>query len=425
LHFTDLMNPFPFRCRALLILLSSGLFVLAAAPLCGASRESAPPPELADQPRSVVLPPGGVSVPMRLVNGKPVVEVRLDGRGPFPFFLDTGAGATVIDAVFAAELALPGAGTTKIGDPTDPEGITAAKHRVDLLEIGGARFESFFAVAFDRSGLYAEGAPRGVLGMPLFRDCLLTLDYPGGTVRLVDDRLPASNGREILDYRPSETDLFGLQVRVAGTEYWMTVDSGSPGSFSFPDAFRATLPLVAPARELGRGRTVGGEAIVYGAELDGAVELGAIRLERPQVRFFGRLTHGNLGSGFLARYAVSIDQRTRRMRFVPGAPAPTLSAAGPLARYVGSYGERKISLENGRLFLQRVTGPQGEGPRIELTEVTAHHFALAGQTEPRLEFVVTPEGAVIALRIQTREGGWENAPRDPLEMDKRLPGGSR
>lgn len=399
--------------------------------------------DLTDQPRRVALPPAGTAVPMRLVSGKPVVDVRIDGRGPFPFFLDTGAGATVLDSAFAAELALPAIGPTQIGDPSAPEGIAAVQHRVDRLEIGDARFESFFAVAFDRSGLYRgglspESSPRGVLGMPLFRDCLLTLDYPAGRVRLSAGELPPADGREIVDYRPTESDLFGVPLRVAGLEQLMTLDSGSPGTISFPDSYRTTLPLVAPAREIGRGRTVGGEAIVYSAQLDGDVVLGGsaaargdggIRLERPEVRFFGRLTHGNLGSGFLARYAVTIDQRTRRLRLVPGVAAAGVdvrvgersgaggltSAAGPpadsLARFAGTYGERRITLEEGRLVLQRLSGPQGAGPKIPLTAAGENRFALEGQSEPRLEFVVAPDGTVKELRIQTREGSWESAPR--------------
>lgn len=361
---------------------------------------------------------------MRRFHGKPVVEVRIDGRGPFALFLDTGGGATVLDSDFVAELGLPAIGTTKIGDPSDPEGIAAVQHRIERLEIADARFDGFFAVAFERAGLYRPGrdgepAPRGVLGLPLFRDVLLTLDYPAGELRLSPGRLPPADGRAIVEARETEAGLLGVTARVAGQEHVMTLDSGAQGAISFPDELRMALPLVTPAIEIGRGRTAAGEAIVYGAQLDGTFELGAIRLERPDVHFFARLTHGNLGSGFLARYAVSIDQRSRRLRFEP-APAPSAAAgeatraAGlPLARYAGTYGERRMTVEDGRLVLQRLAGPQGEGPKLALTEVAPHQFALAGQSEPRVKFVVSPQSEVLALEVQTREGTWETAPRHP------------
>jgi hypothetical protein len=404
--------------------LALGALLLALSPAHSASEPPPGAPPLTDQPRAVALPPAGTSVPLRRFHGKPVVDVRIDGRGPFALFLDTGGGATVLDSDFVAELGLPAIGTTKIGDPTDPEGIAAVQHRIERLEIADARFDGFFAVAFERAGLYRTGpdgepAPRGVLGMPLFRDVLLTLDYPAGELRLSPGRLPPADGRAVVDAREAEAGLLGVTVKVAGQEYVMTLDSGAQGSITFPDELRTTLPLVAPAIEIGRGRTVAGEAIVYGAALDGAFELGAIRLERPDVHFFGRLTHGNLGSGFLARYAVSIDQRSRRLRFEPAATPPaaagdaTRAAGLPLTRYVGTYGERRITVEDGRLVLQRLVGPQGEGPKLALAEVAPHHFALAGQSEPRVKFVVSPQGEVLALEVQAREGAWETAPRHP------------
>lgn len=407
-----LSRPIPPRRRLVQLQLA---FAFVAAGF-GASLGADPAP-LTDQPRQVAVPAAGTSVPIRFVSGKPVVDVFLDGRGPFAFFLDTGAGATVLDTAFVKEIGLDAIGTTTIGDPADPEGISATKHRVGRLAIGDSSFEEFFAVAFDRSALYrpgpnGEAPPRGVLGMPLFRDVLLTLDYPAGTLRLSSETLPPADGREIVDYRTTEADLFGVPVRVAGKEQWMTLDSGASGSLTFPDAARTTLPLVAPAKEIGRGRTVGGDAPVYGATLDGAFELGAIRLERPEIRFFGRLTHGNLGSGFLSAYAIAIDQRNRRLRVRPAAATPAMGDAA-LARYVGTYGIRRITLERGQLHLQRLSGPEGEGPKIPLTETGTNRFALQGQREPRVEFLVAPDDAITALRILTREGAWETAPREP------------
>jgi hypothetical protein len=33
----------------------------------------------------MTLPDGGVEVPLRLQQGRPIVEVRIDGKGPIPF----------------------------------------------------------------------------------------------------------------------------------------------------------------------------------------------------------------------------------------------------------------------------------------------------------------------------------------------------
>src|ERR1051326_8132692 len=134
---------------------------------------------------------GVVSVPMDLSSGQPVVEVYLNGKGPFRMFLDTGAGSTVLDRSLADELALRHVGKTRMGDPANPEAIAADLVRIDSLRIGPASFEGIEAASWDRSGLRRDAnPPRGVIGFALFRELLLTLDYPGAQVRLAHGTLP-------------------------------------------------------------------------------------------------------------------------------------------------------------------------------------------------------------------------------------------
>src|SRR5437868_5597993 len=52
----------------------------------------------------------GISVPMLDFGGRPVVAVRINGKGPFLFVLDTGAGRTVVESSLAEELSLSSAG---------------------------------------------------------------------------------------------------------------------------------------------------------------------------------------------------------------------------------------------------------------------------------------------------------------------------
>jgi hypothetical protein len=47
-----------------------------------------PPPE------RVELRPTQTTVPMELFGGRAVVSVHINGKGPFQFILDTGAGGT-------------------------------------------------------------------------------------------------------------------------------------------------------------------------------------------------------------------------------------------------------------------------------------------------------------------------------------------
>lgn len=60
----------------------------------GASAQSA-----MDGPASLVLPPGGAPLPMDVSLRKPVVDAKINGKGPFKFFLARGTGRSFVDPV--------------------------------------------------------------------------------------------------------------------------------------------------------------------------------------------------------------------------------------------------------------------------------------------------------------------------------------
>ena len=46
---------------------------------------------------------------MQDMGGRPVVDLKINGKGPYRFVLDTGATATVIGEELSRELSLPAA----------------------------------------------------------------------------------------------------------------------------------------------------------------------------------------------------------------------------------------------------------------------------------------------------------------------------
>ena len=71
----------------------------------------------------------------------------------------------------------------------------------------------------------------GILGLPLFRDCLLTLDFPEQRVRFESDELPLPDG-ETIEYSADATHDYGVTVTVqlAGLPVKVHLDTGSPVS---------------------------------------------------------------------------------------------------------------------------------------------------------------------------------------------------
>lgn len=380
-------------------------------------------PKAQDVPVKVSLASNEVFAGMQTSGRKSLVEAKINGKGPYKFFLDTGAAATVLNQDLVDELKLPVKGSTKIGDPASPEAITAQQNWVERLDIGEATFSGFIALSWDRSmldksdALHKSDAPRGVLGMPLFRQLLLTFDYPQSRIIIRRGELPIANGADVLEYQFSESGLFGVPLIVAGTNLFATLDTGSMGGLSFPNSYMSRLPLNGKPVEIGRGRTVAGESVIYGASLNGIVKLGNYRFENPAVQFFDRLTHLNLGYGFISQFAITIDQKNHRLKFEKAAsrvdPATqTQTKNDKPDEYAGMYGERRVTAENGRLYLQRLSGPLGEGPKIQLTQITRDEFALEGTNIVRVRFIRNQAKEISEIQVLNPNGEWENARKD-------------
>lgn len=77
-----------------------------------------------------------------------------------------------------------------------------------------------------------------------------------------------------------------------------------------------------------------------------------------------------------------------------------------LARYVGSYGPRRLRLEDGRLHYRR-----GEGREYPLTPLGERLFALEGMTDFRLEVALDETGRPRALIGHYVEGETDETPR--------------
>ncbi len=296
-------------------------------------------PEHARPRKTVVTAP--VAVPMSKEAERPTIQVTIDGKGPYTFLVDTGAGSTVINADLAEELGLKKVGETRLGDPMNPEAIKANVVKVKSLSIGGATFQDFEAASWDRGYLLErqKDGPRGVIGFPVFTDVLVTFDYAEHELRIARGDLPAADGKAVLAY----TDPMGIPeftTSLGGVDVATHLDTGSGGFFSVPKKYQDRLKFTEPLAEVGRARTVNTEMVLKGAQLDGDLAIGGFRYEKPFVIVSDELPMGNLGGRALAPFAITFDQRAKTMRFEQKAPlvseqpraratTTNASAAGP------------------------------------------------------------------------------------------------
>src|SRR5215813_12400365 len=87
------------------------------------------------------------SAPMQMRGLMPVIEVKLNGQGPFAFAIDTGAGMQAdVDTSVAARLKLQPGGRVLNGDPSGENDREVETATIASVAFGGAEFRNVLAV---------------------------------------------------------------------------------------------------------------------------------------------------------------------------------------------------------------------------------------------------------------------------------------
>lgn len=155
-------------------------------------------------------------------HGRPVVAVTLNGQGPFPMVVDTGAAATGLSPATIERLALQETGRARVQGAS---GVTEVPlYQLDSISVGGLQRAQL------RAGLLpnnpsAEGHA-GVLGANTFLGTRLTYDFAGNALRVDDgeNRAPLANAQTVT-FRHRTFAFF--PVRVNTIEAQAVLDTGA------------------------------------------------------------------------------------------------------------------------------------------------------------------------------------------------------
>jgi hypothetical protein len=289
-----------------------GLAGFCAAFILSASAAAAPPSRA---PLAAVTSRGQV-LPMRYDGTRPAVEVRVNGRGPFLFLIDTGAAGPPAraDAELVRRLGLPPAGRA---ESADAGGAGAGIDRVVLarVELGTLAAGNVEALARDYNGTTYLPRIDGILGLNFFRDVLLTLDFPHSQVRLDSGALPPADGRTIFDYVLIEGNP-AITIRIGARPFQVLLDTGNIRALDLPSEWLRSMPLASFPRLAGSSASISGTVGLREVALAEPLTIGQYRFERPMVTFADEYREANLGSAMLRAFIVTIDQRNRRVRLV-------------------------------------------------------------------------------------------------------------
>lgn len=254
---------------------------------------------------------GAHSSRLEIIQDKPFVMVMVNGKGPFRFLIDTGtAGEAFISKELAAQLALPQSGHITLHDPSGLGGQKVPSVVVDSLQVAGVEFNGVKAAVLNLG--IGEGACQGLLGFALFRNYLLTLDYPNRRIALTPGDLEPDGERSVLPFRmPEGVPIVALSI--GNLRIDAQLDSGGSG-LSVPLRIASQLKFSSRFDSLSNAHTLSTRFELIGAKLAVNVNLGPYTFKRPFVEINPAFPLANFGSSPMQGLVLTFDQKNRLVR---------------------------------------------------------------------------------------------------------------
>lgn len=257
------------------------------------------------------LEPGQVAVPGRLVSNLLLVEGTVGGAGPYHFLVDTGSSVTLVSDRIAAAIPgfRPSAGLAPVQVVSAAGGATLlGSTTLPSLELRTATFANVRAAVYDfvdfsnHLGITVDG----IIGFPVFRDLLLTLDYPRSRV-VLSPRFPARTVPGVaVPFALEDGTRPIVNVELGDATFMALIDSGSNLPFTLNatglnPSFKygpRTGPLVA---------TLSGDAPRQIGRLADTLVLGTFAVREPRVMLTDQLP--TIGAEILRHFTLTFDQR--------------------------------------------------------------------------------------------------------------------
>jgi predicted aspartyl protease len=164
------------------------------------------------------------------------VPVMLNGKGPFPFVIDTGSNRTVISDTLALELGLPAGEILQVSSATgiDP---TPSAH-IERLSVGRRELSDLLAPVLIRSNLGAAG----MLGIDAVADQTITMDFKRGAVSIQpSSRTDEDPNAIVVRGRSKYGQLILVDSEAEGVPLYVIIDTGGEmtiGNLKLRDTLR-------------------------------------------------------------------------------------------------------------------------------------------------------------------------------------------
>lgn len=343
--------------------------------------------------------------PIQLINGLPYIEVIINGKGPFLMGFDTGFGAELeLDADLAKELGIAVTGKTQIGDGSGINEITLDTGTVNSIKIGNHPAANCTALLRSNARKNIPGMEnvKGIIGIGLFPEHKVTIDYPKRLFSVEKGSLPKSNSKDILDYSEVGGGIPQIKIKVGNFNLTALIDSRSmSGEFKIPQEIAEKLSFLGTPKLIGRGRTVSNTIEINEVKIKENITLGDLVFNEPTITYPSLNENALIGSRLLQKFSITIDSKNKRIQFVKGAEPKKNEQ---LLEYAGKYGDRTVTVDGDFLYIQRPNGGV-----LKLLPKGKDEFTLEVVPDAVLVFERSADNKIKSIKVRKGDNLWETA----------------
>lgn len=266
----------------------------------------------------------GETVAAKQIETRMAIDVTVNGRGPFRFFVDSGADRSVVSGTLAARLGLPPGPTVRLHSMGATQDIGTAL--VGSLKIGATEMKDIAAPILPETYIGAQG----LVGIDAMAGQRLLMDFEKKTITVQDTRVPErveSRADEIVVVaRRRRGQLILTQARAGRFDLSAVIDSGAALTIGNSALRTRVVARRMPLRTI-QMVSVTGEVIDADLVILPMLRIGGILMHDVPIAFadvapfrlFGLDTQPAvlLGTDVMQGFRrVSLDFKSRRIRFV-------------------------------------------------------------------------------------------------------------
>lgn len=348
-----------------------------------------------------------VIIPLDLTTQRPVVELQINGKGPFRFIFDTGASGSVIDANLATEAGLKVIGEDSLRTPGSDNVIMSKRVKALMITFAGTDISK--DATMNTMDLREMLPVDGILSPDFFANYLITLDYPGSKLILESGELDKT-AKDVTPFT-QKSGVISLDAFIAENKLEAHLDSGNPGGFDIPFSLKDQLDFKKGPNEAGVINTSAASFKKWQAILIGDIRVGSVTYKNPEVHLVEGFQFVNFGYQILKDLKTTIDGKNHLIKFekstsVIDGKKGQEEGQGEKNDFTGWYGEheRKVFLENGVMYLQRRSAPRLKLLKIKDDEYEMVFNMPVANELPNVRFERDESRMVIGLTFVFKDG---------------------